>query len=421
MRKVDSKCRRTLPLDGSYPYTMVPEFLTFYNGISDPEYRTLITLMQFDYGQVTYNDQNIPVFVTKGYCDIALEKIAVLRGINKRTVERHIDHLEELGIIVKDKRTNLDGQRTSDRKMIVFDNLYKIQSELDELKEQLGLKRQNFTVERANSHDRASEDARQIIKDNNKNTSYASVTTPQIYEDSSDTRDDLPINQTDNTLNDFSADFLVGTTRSLIESKSKDTLTKKISSGNYDKLSSRDLLEYFKRKHYETYHMYPSISRESLPKTLSILNSGFLAKYGGKRCLEIIDNMFALYEKAGLKTDQYPRVTIISLTQDWMINKLFDYINLEKEIDKIKEAKKESEEYEDIPGPFTKFEPKDLTPNERDRLKLNSPTPYFWLLARNGYIDKEWFLEHTDPDVFNARVKEAIMAWNRNNQTQLKV
>ncbi len=192
-------------------------------------------------------------------------------------------------------------------------------------------------------------------------------------------------------------EFVWVDTKSQIPEKPKKTslkgYKKKIEAGDYGKITVNDLLEYFKDKYLYKYKMYYTIPTKDLPKTKSILGNGFLAKYGSKECINIIDILFEFYDLMDLKTQEYPRPTIISLTQDWLINKIKDFAYNKQR------AKNEYKEDMNSPrngpyDPMTEEELNNLNPEIVTTI-TKKDMHLFWHLARNGYISRDW-LEDID-------------------------
>ncbi len=212
--------------------------------------------------------------------------------------------------------------------------------------------------------------------------------------------------------NELSKDFIVEIEKEEITTKTKP-INKKIEAGEYERITPRDIYDYFRNKYTKQYKRYPNNSSD-LRKTLAILKRGFLDKYGGQMCIELIDLMLERYGSLDIDFSNYPRPEIPSLTQDWLINKLLDK---EKEEEENKGSKAEEvEEYIEL-GPY---EPMKKLPS--DTLIISNLTNYNLItLARKGYLPPGWFdLFRKSPNEARKIIgEEAIPEWNKNNDYQM--
>jgi hypothetical protein len=418
-----------IPLDGSIPFINFPQVLCIgCNDLTDSEKITLQAMMCFDYGRYVKGEDGRPKFVRNGYCDISLDTLGKLRGLSKRAVQRHVENLEKYGLIKKENRYS-DGIQISDRKRFIFNSLFERQLEVDSVLEELGIQKRlsgdiNDMGERHKCHGgetptsrRRDANVTQINNNiNNNNTNInVSVTTPIIEDPTKSTRNNSP--------QELSEEFLVGDVKSRPESSSKKIgIYKKIQKEAWGQIGPKDLIEYFKDSYLKTYKLYYTLPVNTLPKTLSILKTGFLAKYGAKRCIEIIDLIFKLYDSAGLANTDYPRPTITSLSQDWLINKLLDHIEVENEIQDKQERLQKESEYTDIPGKYTPIDIGLLTITEQDLLRSSRLPYYFSSLARRGYLPPDWVaILRRDKKEAMSILEEAAIEWNQVNPVKLRL
>jgi hypothetical protein len=129
----------------------------------------------------------------------------------------------------------------------------------------------------------------------------------------------------------------VDTPKEVPPNKKSKPLQKKLVAGEYERINSRDIMEYFRDKYTIKYKRYPNNPSDT-KKTLGILQRAFLDKYGGKLALELIDQVFELYDVIDIDRSNYPRPEYSTLTQDWLINKVLDHV-------KSKDSRKEEEEW----------------------------------------------------------------------------
>lgn len=202
-------------------------------------------------------------------------------------------------------------------------------------------------------------------------------------------------------------DFLKGTVGSSTKDKPAKGVFKKIEDGSLDKLTARDLYDYFAQKYRELYRRYPSSSKT--PKTLGILRSSFLNKYGGAKCIEIIDSLFKYYDKIDLDRSRYPRPEISTLSQDWIINKILDY-----DKSHIEDVSPDIEE--DVLGDYSPIEVEVQDPTLRLTQKMAILN-----LGRKGYLPPDWSeLYCTDRSKAIQIIREAIDKWNERNKYQMR-
>jgi hypothetical protein len=180
------------------------------------------------------------------------------------------------------------------------------------------------------------------------------------------------------------------------------------------KITPRYIYMLFKQKYVEKYKRYPNNRKPAeMAKILGIINSAFLKKYGGERAVEILLLLFKHYEELDIDRTNFPRPELSTLTQDWIINKLLDYVESRKKIDEYERNKREAAEEVSPRGdytPYTEF------PRRWNRILNNGPHYGIRLLAKYGYLPPDWFDRFdTDNEYIMDTLRKGIRIWNERN------
>jgi len=175
-----------------------------------------------------------------------------------------------------------------------------------------------------------------------------------------------------------------------ILSQSAKSYTKKVSAEQWEKITAKDLYEYFQVLYYLTYQKFYSISTTNQPRIFSMIKKGPLKKYGAKKLMSYIARFIDDYEAMSLPTARYPRPEFSSLAQDWIINKIEDRREKVEATTVTKIAR----------GRYRQFEP----PKDLDERHWAAR-----LLATNGYLpDSRVDVEYIE--------EVAIPKWNKANK-----
>ena len=123
-------------------------------------------------------------------------------------------------------------------------------------------------------------------------------------------------------------------------------LRKKIEAGEWDRISDRELINYYKEQYRLKYDQLHGPTNQSLE---SVIKKSFFNKHTRKECVHIIDDLFAKYDTLAINHNRYPTPMIRVLTQAWLLAKLKDpgpndYGNGSEE--EVEDSKKYIEEFE---------------------------------------------------------------------------
>lgn len=439
---------RTFPLDGSIPYTILQNFLTTDEEISDAEFRTLVVMMTFDFCNIKPNPETgVMELCSKGYCEASIARLALLRNTTPKSITRHLKRLTELGYIKNEQRGRKDGDaitRLPTRRWLSFETTWeRKESEYEDKWFKASTKEgQICQGEETNSSNNAMMDVFgstpcdknveqniQRVKQTNIDSS-ACVDNPYDNDDFGAVENPSFNNSPEQTLitrgpsgedlSDIDPSFLVGSTIPSEPIKVKGVQAK-IKAGAYDKITAKDLLTYFNEKFFQVYHI-PNLQKQSA-QTYAIINSTLLKRYGARKAITYIDAAFDLWDKIQTDLIKYPRPSLVSLTQSWIIDRIDTALGYTQKL-----VQKETE----YMGTDTSsaYEPVKETSDDNPYIKGSHPTfdpahrPYdHWgwdILCTLGYVNVDMYdLYHkVEPDHLKKYIEEEVIPeWNRNNPT----
>lgn len=111
-----------------------------------------------------------------------------------------------------------------------------------------------------------------------------------------------------------------------------------------------DIVTYFNKKFSQVYNRTLTNKFYTSPQSLAILQKGFMDLYPRDKWISIIDTLIEDYEKIpSLKGSltKYPTPTITTLTQNWIINIVLDWITQKDQRQEQKEIDNKQKAYEE--------------------------------------------------------------------------
>lgn len=206
----------------------------------------------------------------------------------------------------------------------------------------------------------------------------------------------LPIIDNEPT-SDFE-EFLTGADQPKILRFGAKSFEKKIGAGDWEGITAKDVYNYFRSVYHKKYGQFYTLASIKSAAAFGMIKRGPFQKYGKKGTMQLVDDLIEYYEAAGLSTPSYPRPTLLSLSQDWIINKIMD----KKELNTRSTS---------TPADNTKFGPYKPLGKDNAGDKFSKLERIHWaasMLAQYGYLESY--------DVTREYIEErSIPEWNRNN------
>lgn len=429
---------RTFPLDGSVPYTILQNFLTTDEELSDAEFRTLVVMMTFDFCNIQPNPETgIMELCSKGYCEASIARLSLLRNTTPKSITRHLKRLTELGYIKNEQRGRRDGEaitRLPTRRWLSFETTWETKELEHEDKWHRAASKEGQICqgEETNSSNNAMMDVFgstpcdknveqniQIVKHTNIDSSaYDCSENPSFINQPVQTLDARGPSGCD--LGDIDPSFLIGSTIPSEPTKLKG-IQAKIKTGAYDKITAKDLLTYFNDKYFQVYNI-PNLQKHSA-QTYAIINSTLLKRYGARKALEYIDTAFDLWDKIQTDLIKYPRPSLVSLSQSWLIDRIetaLSSANLLQQKEAEYTVTSESSAHDAVKdstedSPYIKGRYLVVDPRTR------SYDHWGWdILCTMGYVDATMYdlCKSFSLDRLKTYIEEEVITeWNRNNPT----
>ena len=337
------------------PFVIVPLAILLDDKLSDAAKIGLMVLHYFDFSDIKKDDDGKLYSTSKGFTTIGKPALRELMHVSDTKLKRTHAEMAEHGWL---KRPS--GRSTKrvlylpdlkEKSKVVNDALFNMRNKyrdepLDENELQAaqkqaakkilsGSNRQEKAAKKTLSGSNRQKEAAQkqapnYIQDNNIQD-YNTTTSSEISEDSSKKL----------------LGFKIPSGSSTYPNKAVNPkLRKKIEAGEWDRISDRELINYYKEQYRLKYDQLHGPTNQSLE---SVIKKSFFNKHTRKECVHIIDDLFAKYDTLAINHNRYPTPMIRVLTQAWLLAKLKDpgpndYGNGSEE--EAEDSKKYIEEFE---------------------------------------------------------------------------